>query len=124
MITQSKQLRVFSNATPTGKIHKMFHAIVVHCYIPALIAAVCALYVLWKAKGGTLLFRIKKTDEGSTAALKAIFGFGWAYGSIMVATIVGGISILMVRDRARCHLVPRLLSSHSIDTFEHPLPEI
>ena len=38
----------------------MFHAIVFHCYIPVLIAVVCALYVTWKAKGGSLLFRAKK----------------------------------------------------------------
>jgi hypothetical protein len=65
-------------------------------WIFASISALCAAYIAFKAKGGNLLFREKPTDDGSTKALKAVFALGWAYGSVMVALIVGVISFLLL----------------------------
>jgi hypothetical protein len=42
----------------------------------ASVLGVCAGYILFKVKGGNLLFRIKKTDDGTTQAMKAVVGFG------------------------------------------------
>lgn len=63
----------------------MLAFLIAHWLVPAMAILVCAVYIRWKSKGGTILFKIKKSDDGATQALKAIFGFGWAYGSILLA---------------------------------------
>jgi hypothetical protein len=62
----------------------------------ASVLGVCAGYILFKVKGGNLLFRIKKTDDGTTQAMKAVVGFGWAIGSVMVAWFVGIVAFLLL----------------------------
>lgn len=63
----------------------MISFLIANWLIPAVTFVVCGLYVCWKAKGGSLLFKIDKKDDGATQVMKAVFGLGWAFGSMLVA---------------------------------------
>lgn len=63
----------------------MISFLIANWLIPAVTFVVCGLYVYWKAKGGSLLFRVDPKADGTTQFWNILLGFGWAFGSMLVA---------------------------------------
>ncbi len=53
-------------------------------------------YIYWKFKGGNILFRFKKSDDGSTQFWKALLYLGWTYGSVVVAMGIALVTLIML----------------------------
>ncbi len=72
----------------------MFHAIINLWYVPAIALVCSVLYISWKRQGGSLLFRVSKTDGGSTILFKWVLNLGWTFGSILCAICLCCMSAL------------------------------